>query len=278
MLGIIAGFEQNYPFFAHLEGIPIVPDSTFVCWNGPIWTSTRAEQLLTGLCWKSRLASKRNHNFPSWSWTGWYGGIRARKFNEGFVHNVYEVTFPIEFPSGDKIDLDSFGGSFYAGYEGSYTSQRTILIILAPLISVQLWLSEKRHKRRLTGDLERTRWNAFIEVGDVTIPCKAFYPTLDIAEIAGDCTRDNTLALQGLVMGVRRGTYTAGYGTETRRTLSGEQDNHLVLMVVRQLGNGARERVGLLEMPWSQENTKRANYGQRLLTHLETIRQRIRLV
>jgi hypothetical protein len=158
------------------------------------------------------------------------------------------------------------------------TDQRTILIIWAPLVSVQLWLSEKRHKRRLTGDLEWTRWNAFIEVGDVTIPCKAFHPTLEMSEIAGDCTGDNTLALQGLVMGVKRGTYIAGYGIEARRTLSGEQDKHLILIVVRQLGNGARERVGLLEMPWSPENTKRPNYGQLLLTHLKTIRQRIRLV
>lgn len=122
---------------------------------------------------------------------------------------------------------------------------------------------------------EWTMWNAFIEIGDVTIPCEAFYPTLDMSEFAGQCTAgDKIRGLQGLVMRVRRGTYFVGYGVETRRTLSGNQNNHLVVIVSESLEMGLESVLVSLKCL----GIRHTNYGQRLLAHSKTNRQKIQLI
>jgi hypothetical protein len=234
MMGIFGAYANTYQSFLHYGGIPIVPDVTLEKWD-PERTrhSTRVEQFATGLCWKLKGPSKRRLDFPSWSWAGWYGVVDTLGGYEGYIQNTYDINFWIESSGGRLTDLETFCNTL--DIVGSTENQGTGLHIDAAVVKVRFQYSAPYP---LGTDLQ-----AVLETDDHSLVCKDFHLTRQIREYDNFCQKLLTEQYDGIVLGVRQGTYYAGDG-EGRRTM-GDSQNSLVVMVV-QTYDGITERLGLI--------------------------------
>jgi len=86
--GIFRTYEELSPPVRRFWGIPILPlDGTGL---------PRVESFMAGLCWDAGLSSSRRHGFPSWCWSGWFGGM---KFNTS-AGQMPDIVIDIETKNG----------------------------------------------------------------------------------------------------------------------------------------------------------------------------------
>jgi hypothetical protein len=271
MLGIFDSFERNRQPFVHLEGIPIAPDVTYVSYEGSMWLSTPEEQFTSGLCWKTSSPSRQRAEFPSWSWTGWYGAVRERNRWEGYVHNKFDTQILIRLPGGKISNLNSLHSSFYTVQDESHPVRPTQLIVRAFVVPIELQYSQDRRVHRFVQDAPESPWGAFIQIEEEPRYCKNFYLTLNLSQIS----TNQVNGLLGVVMGLRIGTYDAGTGIDKRRTLN-DNDCHLVIVVAQHVNEGLVQRIGLLEIPWKTDYREgEINYQNLLGPKLSTLARRV---
>jgi hypothetical protein len=85
--GILRALEKGPQKIRHLFGVPVIPRPPSATgtrrWNTPeaqesydAYEWSPFVGFCIGLCWDAREPLERREGFPSWSWTGWLGGIK----------------------------------------------------------------------------------------------------------------------------------------------------------------------------------------------------------
>jgi len=102
MLGIfqmLASRERD-PMY-HICGVPVLPQDDMKKDNDTSWQPLVG--FINGLAWLSKRPAKRRPGFPSWSWTGWEGGVvRGRLSGINLISFSYgfDVDLSIVLPDG----------------------------------------------------------------------------------------------------------------------------------------------------------------------------------
>jgi hypothetical protein len=113
IMGILRVFETSELAVHHLCGVPILPqprlrqteaDETV----GPSSSWTSVSGVLCGLSWTLGEPSARRSDFPSWSWTGWFGKICWQPIEQwpALPQAYADTKVRIELRDGKTVDVN----------------------------------------------------------------------------------------------------------------------------------------------------------------------------
>lgn len=190
--------------------------------------------------WKLAMPAQRRAEFPSWSWTGWYGSIEPRSAYEGYVRNTHnlEIMFTYREVGGflmPAVDLKTILGlyqtrSLSPSYIPSITVTGTILRVRVG-----------REHDSLFEHSEPPGLAAFLDSDNGFLVANEFFLTYNDPGLATDVFEVECI---GLILGTAQGTYFAGKGRGTRALNSTQ---FLLIILALWERDGKWERLGLIE-------------------------------
>ncbi|PVH77683.1 hypothetical protein DL98DRAFT_591106 [Cadophora sp. DSE1049] len=153
LLGVLEVLaEHRYPVF-HLRGIPLITSTTAPrnCWGPqqprPTWPLNAAFML--GMTWNVQTGTRRNLDFPSWSWISWTGSVGWGEKRSASVYlssfadplAIYKGSVWIKNKDGSVRALEEYEGDGKALgpslpriiYVESDTVEVTVSILNSPL-------------------------------------------------------------------------------------------------------------------------------------------------
>ncbi|KAI3317166.1 heterokaryon incompatibility protein-domain-containing protein [Xylariaceae sp. AK1471] len=265
ILGVLKRFQAVHKLFRQFYGIILVPDTTFIRGEDgdgrrrkltkETNPSSYTEQLATGLGWDvDRSANpdqsgQRRHGFPSWSWTGWTGQLKAPTEYEGYILNTHMMQIRVEDRHGNVIDWEDHCRRNPTDEDLGNVNMH--LHIEATFVDVSLHYSATDPCRTEQPNQGHDKvWWALLEREDKTLLSTPFTLTRK-EEDARHSFYDKLKAIKwpGLILGKRCGTSYIG----TLQRVRSSDPAKLVLMIVDNAGSGIAERIGLATFQYDVE-------------------------
>lgn len=140
ILGILNAFEASVHRTRHIWGVPIITETSKLpqpaVATSESHQSVQATDFFYGLWWQVRAPATRRPDFPSWSWTGWFGPIHWDfQYNRKDFQIDPKVTLKFELRDGRILDWERFQESY-----NELNQQST----LSPYIHLSAWTSQIR--------------------------------------------------------------------------------------------------------------------------------------
>lgn len=221
----------------HVWGVPILHHPS------QQWTTT--EGFVTALCWVMHNNAKRRPDFPSWSWAGWKGSLRAylHHYENGFKP-PYEIDVSVELVDGRVLALGAYQETLS---QMRSACQPMTSMELSPILHIETWSVPVYVEYQNRSNFERY-WVIKISQDEETYTCK-----LDVTNnnSAGSATMNPLLHerdLEAIIVG------NADSPTQTK------SESHMapmLIIVAEGLVPGVVERVGVVDLDgWIPEFTK----------------------
>jgi hypothetical protein len=118
ILGILRVFEISVHRIHHCFAVPILLAPTEIAKTAAgthksyEWSTTMS--FFSGLCWELKEPSSRRPDFPSWSWTGWFGHVHREFWNYNWksIRIDPDVKVSLELRDGRVLKWDEFQQSY----------------------------------------------------------------------------------------------------------------------------------------------------------------------
>lgn len=285
MLGIFNAFTKQ-PIAARsnrgnrrimqIAGIPIVPNDTLITYHPidpPVYHLSRDGQFITGLGWKLFAPAHRRPNFPSWSWTGWFGAVLPRGNYEGYIRNTHNLELEFTAPSDQDNLLSALDlKTILNAYQMKHFAPDYIptLTVTGEITAIRVaYPYGLRDVHSTPSGLA-----AFMDTENGFTAADHFFITTNDPRLSSGTVAAHGEECIGLVLGMAQCTYFAG---SDRRTRILDDSNFPLMILVLWQRERRWERVGLVEHRITiRTNSNPIPVGSGYL-ELKTERRRLRL-
>jgi hypothetical protein len=140
ILGILNAFQTSVHRIRHIWGVPIITETSKLPQPASAASDSyqfiQATDFLYGLWWQVESPATRRPDFPSWSWTGWFGPVHWDRLIDRKNFRVDpSVTLKVELRDGRILDWENFQKSY------NKLNQQSVL---STYIHISAWTSPIR--------------------------------------------------------------------------------------------------------------------------------------